>query len=278
LVLVFTLVQAVILPEAGSTATLLAWRPEQPMSYITGITITVGAWSMGAFTIGDYCRYVKKPRAAILGFSAGLLPALLIIHLLGAVFLIITGTTDVTALLNSLGYPAMALVVLIMSAWAINMMNAYSGGIALSVFLGHNEKRLKLNTALTGIIGTVLGAAGILSRFTDFLSLLGSLVPPVIGVLIGVKFSDLFLRLTGRTGLSESPTGILSAAPKMPVGDSPLKPGFHLPGVIAYAVGAMTAWLTGAVYTFFIPPLNGIVIAAAVYVLMNNVFAFKTKE
>jgi hypothetical protein len=47
-------------------------------------------------------------------------------------------------------------------------------------------------------------------------------------------------------------------------------PGFHLPGIVAYAAGALTAWFTGTVCPFFIPALNGIAIAAAVYVLLTN--------
>jgi cytosine permease len=263
--LVFTLVQAVFLPEADLAA-LLAWRPERSVSYITGITITVGAWAMGAFAVGDYCRYVKNRRAVILGFAAGLLPALLLGFLGGAAFRIVTGTPDITVLLSGLGFPAMAMVFLIISIWTINMINAYQGGIALSVLLGHGEKRLKLNTALTGIIGTVLGAAGILSWFTGFLSLLSSIVPPVIGTLMGVKLAEtLKRRVMGQA---------ISAIPGNPAGAG-IKPGFHIPGVIAYGCGALTAWLTTGVIPFFIPPLNGIITAAAVYVIPDLILERK---
>jgi cytosine permease len=74
------------------------------------------------------------------------------------------------------------------------MMNAYSGGIAISVLLNLGEKRLKSGIAFAGITGTVLGAGGILSRFTEFLSLLSSFVPPLIGVLIGAKITGLLQR------------------------------------------------------------------------------------
>jgi cytosine permease len=256
-VLVYTLVQ--VLPETGPAA-LLAWRSERPMSYITGITIVVGTWAMGAFTGGDYCRYAKSSRAVVLGFSFGLLPVLLLSFLGGAAFRILTGTPNITTLLNGLGFPGTALVFLIISVWTINMMNAYSGGIALSVLLGHGENRLKLNTALTGIIGTVLGATGILSRFTDFLSLLSSSVPPIIGVLMGVKLAEILkLRAMGQAA---------SVIPGKPAREA-IKPGFHIPGLIAYGCGALTAWLTTEVVHFFIPPLNGIITAAAVYVILD---------
>ncbi|MDR2303328.1 MAG: hypothetical protein LBE10_01895, partial [Treponema sp.] len=115
----------------------------------------------------------------------------------------------------------------------------------------------------TGITGTVLGAAGILSRFTDFLSLLSSFVPPLIGVLIGVKIVSVLSR--GRKA-GDNPV-ILSAE-----GDISMRPGFHVPGLAAYALGVSTAWITTLAIPFFIPPLNGIITAALVYIMLEKLF------
>jgi cytosine permease len=196
LVLAYTLIRTVFVSEAGTA--LLAWHPERPMSYITGITLVVGGWAVGTFSIGDYCRYAKTPREAALGISVGLIPALSAVFLGGAIFRILRGNSDITAILNGMGFPSMALIFLILSVWAINMLNAYSGGIALSALLGLGDKRVRLATVLIGGIGTALGAAGILSRFIDFLSLLSSLIPPVIGVLMGVKITNMLKQ--GRIG------------------------------------------------------------------------------
>jgi cytosine permease len=268
--LVFTLVQTVFLREAGLAA-LLAWHPERPMSYITGITLVVGLWAMGTFVVGDYYRYGKNSRAVVLGSAAGLLPVMLLMFLGGAVFHIVTGTPDITVLLTGFGFPAMAMVFLIISVWTINMMNAYFGGIAFSTLLGQGENRLKLNTALIGGIGTVLGATGILSRFTEFLSLLSSLVPPVIGVLMGAKIAEILVRRGKAAGNT--------VIPNKPAGEGILlKSGFHIPGIIAYGAGALTAWLTTAVVPFFIPPLNGIIASAAVYVILDRFCRKKGEE
>jgi cytosine permease len=152
------------------------------------------------------------------------------------------------------------------------MLNAYTGGIALSVLLGLGEKRVRLTTVLVGGTGTVLGAAGILSRLTDFLSLLSSLVPPVIGVLMGVKIADML-----RQRNSGSAAG---AIPGKPMGNRGglMKRGFYIPGIIAYGTGALIAWLTTAVVPFFIPPLNGILASAAVYVILDRLPCRKKGE
>jgi cytosine permease len=268
--LAFALVQTVFLREAGLAA-LLAWRPERPMSYITGITLVVGLWAMGTFVVGDYYRYGKNSRVVALGSAAGLLPVMLLMFLSGAAFRIVTGTPDITALLTGFGFPAMAMVFLIISVWTINMMNAYFGGIALSVLLGHGERRLRLNTALAGIIGTVLGAAGILSRFTEFLGLLSSLVPPVIGVLMGARIAETLARGGKAAGDAVIPNNPAGAG-------VPMKRGFHIPGIIAYGAGALTAWLTTAAVPFFIPPLNGIIASAAVYVILDRYLPYQKKR
>jgi cytosine permease len=269
LVLIFTLVQAVSSPEAGLTV-IRNWKPERPISYITGITLVVGDWAMGAFTLGDYCRYGKSLRGTVLSVSITLIVVLPVVFVGGALFSILKGTPDITAILNGLGFPAIALIFLIFASWTLNMMNAYQGGIAVSVLLGHGVKRLKLNTVITGMLGTALGAAGILSRFTEFLSLLSSLVPPVIGVLIGVKLADM-LRQRRNTA------GVIPGKPAPP-GDRLMKSGFYIPGIIAYGAGALIAWLTTAVCLFFIPPLNGIVVAALVYVILDRYLPKKGKR
>jgi cytosine permease len=261
-IVLFMVIHRVFFSEAGFLAALSAWRPAEPMSYITAITLLVGTWAMGAYAAGDYCRYIKKPRDAALGISVGVV-AIPVMILSGAIIRIVTGNADITVVLNDMGYPAMSLVFLILSVWTINVMNAYFGGIALSVLLGFEEKRLKLTTVLTALIGTALGALGILSRFTDFLSLLSSFVPPLIGVLAGAKAANALGRETGNVPLV---SGKLAGEREK----TPIKPGFHIPGLIAYALGALAAWLTTAVFPFFIPPLNGIIIAAAAYVILEK--------
>jgi cytosine permease len=260
LVVIYVVVHTLFFSEADSAAALLAWRPVKPMFPVTAISLVVGTWAMGAFTIGAYCRYAKKKRDAVLGLSVGLIVMPMMVFG-GAIFRITAGSADITVILNRMGYPAMALIFLILSNWAINVLNAYCGGITLSLLLGFTEKRLKLSSALVGIMGTVLGAANSLSRFTDFLSLLSSFVPPLIGVLGGVKIASLF-RSGKRVGGNSLPGKPVET-------ELPVKPGFHIPGIIAYVLGALTAWITASAVPFFIPPLNGIIATAAIYVVLD---------
>jgi cytosine permease len=263
LVLAYALVHTLFFSGADSAALLSAWRPANPMPPVRAITITVGAWAMGAFVVGDYCRYAKTPRQAVLGISAGMITAP-VIFVSGAIFRIVTGSSDITAVLGNMGYPAISLIYLVASVWSINVMNAYFGGIALAALLGLEERHLMLTTALTGLTGAVLGAAGILSFYAGFISLLSSLTPPVIGALMGAAI----INAPGRRGKAGDGQGNLHL--DAPASEGPLKSGLHLPGIIACGAGALIAWLTTAVFPFFIPPLNGIITAAAAYILLEK--------
>jgi cytosine permease len=268
LIVLYGVLQALFFSEPGSLAALAAWHPPRSLSLLDAITMTVGTWAMGTYVAGDYCRYVKKPRDAVLGISLGLLamPALL---LGGAALRIVTGSSDIIALLNGMGYHAMSLVFLLLSSWSINVLNAYYGGTAMSTLLGLSEHHLGINALLTALTGTALGATGILSRFTDYLSLLSSFVPPLIGVLAGAQLSRI---LGGGKRRSGNPPGSGKPAEE----DSFLRPGFYLPGIIAYVLGALSAWLTTAAVPFFIPPCNGIIVAGAAYIISEKLLSVDT--
>jgi cytosine permease len=263
LTMVYTL-YAVIFSGNGGMAALLAHRPASSMSLGEGISIAVGAWAMGACTTGDWCRYVKNRKGFILALFLGETVKGSAVFFAGAVFRVAAGNADITALLAGMRLPAMARVTLILSTWTTNVMNAYSGSLAVSVLLGLEERRFKFTAAITGLIGTILAAAGILAQYLGFLGLLSSLVPPVAGVIIAASLGRSLRNRKAEKQLPVS-SGISAGA-----GGFALRPGFYLPGVVAYGLGALAAWLTSAVIPFFIPPLNGIIAAMAFYILLER--------
>jgi cytosine permease len=234
-------------------APFLAYRPDTSLSLSAGITIVAGSWALGALTSGDYCRYGKARRDVILAYAAGLIPVALVVYLAGGIFRIASGTTDITRVLIQLGLPGSGLVILILSSWSINLYNAYSGGRGLSTLLGLGEKRMPLAIIATGFAGSLLGAAGILSRLPDFLMFFAFLIFPVMGVIIAADLSRAVKKTEGYMN----------------------KPRFRVPGLIAYGLGVLAAWLTGTVIPFFIPPVNGIIVAMAVYLALERFFPGK---
>lgn len=149
------------------------------------------------------------------------------------------------------------MIALILATWTTNVSNAYSGGLSLSVLLGQDEKKSQMTTAIAGIIGTILAAAGILNSIQGFLSLLSAIVPALIGTMIADYW------ILGK-GSAEN---------------FRMREGFYAPGLISFLAGAFIACVTGGTFAsipflsflnfpFFIGPVNGIVVAMLVYLIL----------
>ena len=228
-----------------------------PMSLVSGISLTVGSFVVAAAISGDYCRFAKSRGDVVKSSVLGVLPAGLVVLMLGGILAICTGSYDISTFLTTAGLPLIGLIALILATWTTNVSNAYSGGLALSVLLGQDEKKSQVTTAVSGLIGTVLAAAGILNSIQGFLSLLSAIVPALMGVMI----ADYWMLGKGR------------------IENFQIRRGFYLPGILAFAAGALVACMTGGTFAsipalaflnipFFIGSINGIIVSLLLYVVL----------
>lgn len=240
---------------------LASYAPEQSAGLVFGISMTVASFALGGVISADYCRFAKNRGDVIKSSIVGVIPAGLFMLLTGAIMSIVTGQYDISAILASLGVPVIGLIALVLATWTTNVTNAYSGGLALSNLLGFDESKFKVTTGIAGAVGTLLAAFGLLNAFQGFLSLMSALIPPLAGVLI----ADYWLICGGKKEKFQQ------------------KAGFYVPGVIAFAAGALVACITGGTFAsfpglvealpflnvpFFVGPVNGIVVSLVVYVLI----------
>lgn len=243
----------------GNGAALVGYQPAAPIDFVTGISLTVGSFVVAAAISGDYCRFARSRKDVVKSSVLGVLPSGMAVLLIGGILAICTGSYDISVFLSTAGLPFIGLVALILATWTTNVSNAYSGGLALSVLLGQDEKKSQVTTAVAGIIGTVLAAAGILNSIQGFLSLLSAVVPALMGVMI----ADYWILGKGK------------------VESFSIREGFYAPGVIAFAIGALVACMTGGTFAsipalaflnvpFFIGPVNGIVVSLAVYLAIEK--------
>ncbi len=163
---------------------MIGYQPSAPMSFVSGISLTVGSFVVAAAISGDYCRFAKNRADVVKSSILGVLPAGLVMLMLGGILAICTGSYDISTFLTTAGLPLVGLIALILATWTTNVSNAYSGGLSLSVLLGQDEKKSQLTTAVAGVIGTVLAAVGILNSIQGFLTLLSAIVPALMGVMI----------------------------------------------------------------------------------------------
>ena len=72
---------------------------------------------------------------------AGLLPAGIVVLMMGAIMSISTGEANIAVIMASFGLPAVGLIALVLSTWTVNASNVYSAGLGFSVMLGRDTDR-----------------------------------------------------------------------------------------------------------------------------------------
>lgn len=219
------------------------------MPFISAVSMVVASFALGGVISGDYSRYAKSRKDVVKSTVLGVFPSGMVMMLIGAILSIVTGQYDISLVLAAVGVPALGLVALVLATWTTNVTNAYSGGLAVSNLFNGGEDKFRISCAVAGLIGTVLAAVGLLSKFEFFLNILSALIPPIAGVMIASYW------IVGK-GRKENLVQ---------------KEGWYLPGIIAFAVGALVAYITGNIAVFFIGPVNGIVVSMVVYIILVNV-------
>ena len=250
--LVIVLVYSMVLAfSGGGFATVASYVPASRMSFISAVSMVVASFALGGVISGDYSRYARSRKDVVKSTLLGVFPSGLVMMLVGSILSIVTGQYDISLVLAAVGVPALGLVALVLATWTTNVTNAYSGGLAVSNLLGFGEDKFKISCSVAGLVGTVLAAVGLLSRFEFFLNILSALIPPIAGVMIA---SYWIVGKGRRENLVE-------------------KEGWYLPGILAFAIGALVAYITGNIVVLFIGPVNGIVTAMLAFIILERVMA-----
>ena len=179
----------------------------------------------------------------------GVLPVAVITLSLGAVLTKISGEYDISLVLIQVGLPIIGILSIILSTWTTNSSNIYSGGLDVVMAFNLPDNRRREVTVVAGIIGTLLGAFGVLDHIESFLSFLAFLVCPVGGAMM----ADYWLVGKGKAENWHSVDGVNWA------------------GIISWAVGAVLAYLTGYAYT-------GILFSLVAYYIAEKFIPSKSRE
>ncbi len=268
IVCLYGLIAGIVTNDGG--AVISSYAPENSAGLVFGISMVVASFALGGVISADYCRFAKSRADVVKSSIVGVIPAGLFMLLIGALMSIVTGQYDISVILASLGVPFVGLIALVLATWTTNVTNAYSGGLALSNLLGFGEKNSRIPTAIAGIIGTLLAAFGLLNAFQGFLSLMSALLPPLAGVIIAEYWII-------RKGKKENIR---------------LRDGFAPIGMIVFIIGAIVACITGGTFAnfpaliaaapwlnvpFFVGPVNGIIVALVLYVIIRKLVPEKAR-
>ena len=80
------------------------------------------------------------------------------------------------------------MIVLILSTWTTNTLNAYSAGLDIVLMFKLKETSRGRVTLISGIAGTLLAVLGILDHLAIFIDLLGATLSPLAAVVMADYF------------------------------------------------------------------------------------------
>ncbi|MEV4898803.1 cytosine permease, partial [Nonomuraea sp. NPDC055795] len=104
-----------------------------------------------------------------------------------------------------------------------------------------------------GVVGSLLAAAGILERFTDFLLILGVVTPPIAGIMV----AEYFVVRRWRPVLDASrEQGTLPET----------EPTWVPATLVIWVVSALTGWLSEHYQWPGIPALTSLILAGVLYI------------
>lgn len=227
--------------DIGGLAGLLAVEPKESMSLSVAITLVFGTFVSGATQATNWTRFAKSGRVAVLASLFGFFIGNGLMIVAGAYGAIVYQQPDVVEVLVLQGLSMAAVVMLFLNLWTTQDNTIYNFAAAGCNLLRTGKR--KTVTLVGAGIGTLLAIGGMYEMLIPFLILLGSVIPPIGGVIM----ADYFY-------------GHRARYPKLA---EVRLPAFNWVGLGAYLIGALSAY-----FSPWVAPLVGIAVAALAYIVL----------
>ncbi|MBA0174419.1 purine-cytosine permease family protein [Pectobacterium carotovorum] len=239
-------------------AELIASAPNgEAISISAGATMVVGGCIVASLITPDMTRYSQKGKHVFWMTMLSIIVGEFMVNGLAIIIARALNTADVVTIMSQAA-GGIGLIAVIFSTLRVNDINLYSSSLGIANAIeGVTGKKLRYVsiTLVIGVIGTLLSVAGILDRFIDFLTLLGVLFPPIIGVML----VDYYILRTHKTLLETS-----RAEGQLP--DSAQTPLIGWPAIIASTVGA----IVGLAFEWGVPAFNSLLAASLLYLIIQH--------
>lgn len=168
--------------------------PESSITLTSGITAVIGTWILSTATcIADIMRYAKSTKEAIAATLTGLLGGNIFMILCGAITSIAVGDSDLTAVLLSMGLVVPCIILMTTNIFTTNAANLYSTSLNLSNAFKTDRKKIIVVLLALSALATLTKPYQVDALF-GFLDLLGTIVPPLSGIIL----SDYFIIHKGK--------------------------------------------------------------------------------
>lgn len=240
--------------SAGEWAQAVPSGPS--MSVPAGITMIIGGCIVASLITPDMSRYSKSGRHVFWMTLVSIIVGEFIINGLAILLATAVNSADVVSIMAETA-GGIGLLVVVFSTLRVNDINLYSSslGIANSIF-ALTGKKLNFTsiTLMMGCLGTALSVAGILDRFVDFLTLLGVVFPPLLGVM-----------LVDYYGLKTSRQALRSSRQRLALPENDSRPLACGSAIGCSIVGA----IVGIIMDWGVPALNSLLVASLLYWLIG---------
>ena len=255
-VLVFVGLYAIYLniQQAGGLSNFQALSVElaakNPLTMVQAINLVIGSWIVGAVVMPEYTRFAKKTWVAIAIPFIVLIFAQWFLQIVGALGGIVSGDFMFTTYLMDQGIIIawVGIIGMSLALWTTGDANLYLPVIQTSSIF---KRPQHVTTVICGTLGTILGL-GLYQNFMEWINLLASIVPPLIGpVIVEYYFVN---REKFHTG--------------------------HFENISKWNPAAFIAYIVGAASTFYspewgAPSLIGLLASMLVYLILR--MSLKTK-
>ena len=225
--------------DIGGFKGLAAVIPHETMTFSAAVTMVFGTFASGATQATNWTRLSRTGRVAIIASVVSFLIGNGLMVVAGAWCAIVYQQADIVEVMILQGLSFAAVIMLCLNLWTIQGPTIYNVAAA-SCHLLRSERRRTMTVAAAGV-GVLLAIGGMYEMLIPFLVLLGSIIPPVGGVIM----ADFWYRHRG----------------KYPLLANASLPRYNLMGLGAYAVGALVAYCSP-----WVAPLVGIAVSAVCYI------------
>lgn len=210
------------------------------LSVISGAGLVIGSFVSGGTATPNFTRFAKDAKSGTISTVVAFFIGNSLMFFFGAIAYIFVGGNDIFEVMLKLGLFYMAVLVLGMNIWTTNDNALYTAGLGLANIFHQKKKPMVL---ISGIVGTVL-SVWLYNNFVGWLNVLNCTLPPIGIILVIAYFMN--KKDYEKTEVDKQVDW------------------FAVAGVV---IGAVVANLVKA----GIPSINGMVVAAVVYVIGQKV-------
>lgn len=213
------------------------------MSFATAITLVFGTFASAGTQATNWTRFARSGKAAVLATLTAFFLGNGLMVLMGALGALVYRDADIVNVLVMQGLLLFGLLMLFLNIWTTQDNAIYNFSTAGCNLL--RTRRRRLITLFGAAIGTLLALVRIDLYLVPFLVMLGTLIPPLGGILI----ADFFYKHRRHY-------------PK--IADTTFA-AFNPAGILAYLMACLVAFISPGV-----PPINGILTAIIAYPVLDK--------